>query len=79
MLQDMIKCIKSPKKAQVLIVSNKNTVVVDNGDDGEWRNDKSGKTCVKWFLILGNVARNALWIIQTSWWRIWRIKHLNFL
>ena len=43
------------------------------------RKDKSEIPVLSDFSFLVESVRNALWIIQASWWRIWGIKHLNFL
>lgn len=44
-----------------------------------YRKDKSEIPVLSDFSFLVESVRNALWIIQASWWRIWGIKHLNFL
>lgn len=71
--QKTLQCIKLRKN--VLIVSNQRRRA-DDDDDGKI---KVEKPVLSDFSFLGNFVRNALWIIQTSWWWIWRIKHLNFL
>lgn len=71
--QRTLQCIKLRKKCLDCFESEKKS------RRRWWWEDKSEKPVLSDFSFLGNFVRNALWIIQTSWWWIWRIKHLNFL